>query len=97
LLACSTLVVRPDAICKRRSNRINGRKPDPRGKGSKLPALLASFTDVFLFRKIDAFFLRRWHVSAFRKEFRKWQATAPANPAEFAASEFYWQYKASIA
>jgi hypothetical protein len=39
--------------------RINGRKPDPRGKGSKLPALLASFTDVFLFRKIDAFFLRR--------------------------------------
>ena len=39
--------------------RINGRKPDPGDKGSKLPALLASFTDVFLFRKIDAFFLRR--------------------------------------
>lgn len=34
-------------------------KPDAWRKGPKLPALLASFTDVFLLRETDAFFLRR--------------------------------------
>jgi hypothetical protein len=34
-------------------------KPDAWRKGPKLPALLASFADVFLLRETDALFLRR--------------------------------------
>jgi hypothetical protein len=31
-------------------------------------------------------------LSSFRKEFRKWQSTAPENPAEeYASSDRYWQ------
>jgi len=39
--------------------RIIRAKPDARRKGPKLPALLASFADVFLLRETDALFLRR--------------------------------------
>jgi hypothetical protein len=57
----------------------------------------AGATLIEIWREYAARAARPYDVSAFRKEFRKWQASAPVEPAkEFAASDYHWQCKASV-
>jgi CRISPR/Cas system-associated endonuclease Cas1 len=50
-----------------------------------------------IWREYAACAARPYDVSGFRKEFRKWQAAAPAESVkEFAASDYHWQRKASV-
>jgi CRISPR/Cas system-associated endonuclease Cas1 len=52
---------------------------------------------VEIWREYAARAARPYDVSGFRKEFRKWQAAAPAESVkEFAASDYHWQRKASV-
>jgi hypothetical protein len=57
----------------------------------------AGATIIEIWREYAARVARPYDISGFRKEFRKWQAAAPAESVkEFAASDYYWQGKASV-